>query len=150
MDKKHLDLIESFFRDSLGLSEQEILSRLSSLAPSFSGKIQFLFGQLEQDIETTLRIPREYLAQKVLNKDISDVPLENLEKVLPLVNSKKREISNSYYQYLFESFNKNELSRKERLLVKEAQDRLKLFLEFQNTIRDVVAFHIEVKKLFSF
>lgn len=146
--QEELDAIESFLREAQGLPVEEILIRLASLATSLQDRVPLLFFQLEQDIETTLRIPREYLAQKVLNRDISDVPLENLEKVLPLLINKKRQLSNMYYEKLFDTYQQGRLNKEDRRLLKEAKERLKLFFKFQTTIKEVVELHIEIKRLF--
>lgn len=147
--QQELDAIESFFYQAHKLPPEEILSRLASLATMLENRISSLFFQLEKDIETTLRIPREYLDQKVLNIDISDVSLDDLGKVLPLLTNQKRQISNLYYEKLFEAYQETKLNKEEKRLLKEAKERLKLFLKFQITIKEIVELYIEVKKIFA-
>jgi hypothetical protein len=146
--QEELEQIERFLEDAQILPPDELLGRLASLASNFYDRVAILFEQLEQDIETTLRIVREFLLEKVLNIDISDVSLEDLEKVLPLVTSEKRQLSNKTYEYLFNNYQTGSLNKRDRTLLKEAKRRLKLFLLFQGTIKDVVEFHIQIKKMF--
>jgi len=138
--EQEFERLKTFFSRIKYLSQEEILLEFGSLSMTFS--------QLEQDIETTLRIPREYLMQKVLSRDISDVSLENLETVLPLLTSRKRQLSNTLYENFFNNL-KGELTKQDRKLLKEAKERLKLFVGFQTTIKEVVELHIEIKKLFA-
>ena len=150
LTKEDFELIEAFISETQNFSKEEILNKLGLIAGNkyFPGHIELTFAQLEQDIETTIRIPREYLAQKVLNREISDVSLENLETLLPLMTSKKRKVTNIIYEGFFNNFKNQKITKLEQKLIKEAEKRLELFFSFQTTIKEAIEIYINVKKMF--